>query len=91
MQHFGMRSSSASASANSYIGSPLHDLNAVDPRPADIADVDRRGGDGVAGDSLDDDDEDSNAVVSVRVLSKCALLLFACSENFWEKLNLIGD
>ena len=58
LQHFGMRS------ANSYIGSPLHDLNTVDPRPADIdsiSDVDR---DGVTEDSLDNDD-DSNAVVSV--------------------------
>ncbi|XP_024024661.1 uncharacterized protein At2g02148 [Morus notabilis] len=58
LQHFGMRSA-----ANSYIGSPLHDLNTVDPPAADIesiSDVDR---DGVTEDSLDNDD-DSNAVVS---------------------------
>lgn len=59
VQHFGMRS------ANSYIASsPLHDLNTVDSRPADlesISDVDR---DAVTEDSLENDD-DSNAVVSV--------------------------
>ena len=60
VQHYGMRS------ANSFIGSPLHDLNTVDARPADIesiSDVDR---DAVTEDSLDNED-DSNAVVSVRL------------------------
>ncbi|KAM6546578.1 hypothetical protein CsatB_027314 [Cannabis sativa] len=58
VQHFGMRS------ANSYISSPLHDLNTVDTRPAadmemeSISDVDR---DAVTEDSLENDDE-SNAV-----------------------------
>ncbi|XP_062113016.1 uncharacterized protein At2g02148 isoform X6 [Humulus lupulus] len=59
VQHFGMRSA-----ANSYISSPLHDLNTVDSRPAadikSISDVDP---DAVTEDSLENDD-DSNAVVS---------------------------
>ncbi|KAL5554063.1 hypothetical protein UlMin_041464 [Ulmus minor] len=56
VEHYGMRSE------NSYMGSTLHDLNTVDPRPADIesiSDVDRDAG---TEDSLDNDD-DSNAVV----------------------------
>lgn len=69
VQHFGLRSS-ASASASAYIGSPLHDLNAVDPRPADIDSIGRddrrRGRNGVAEDDLDNED-DSSAVVGVRV------------------------
>ncbi|KAL6970109.1 hypothetical protein U1Q18_029814, partial [Sarracenia purpurea var. burkii] len=55
VQHYNLRS------ANSYMGSSLHDLNTVDGRPGEIeglADVDR---DAVTGDSLDDDEE-SNAV-----------------------------
>ncbi|KAE8076461.1 hypothetical protein FH972_015108 [Carpinus fangiana] len=55
VQHYNLRST------NSFIGSPLHDLNTVDARPADIeaiSDVDR---DAVTDDSLDNDD-DSNAV-----------------------------
>jgi hypothetical protein len=57
VQHYNLRST------NSFIGSPLHDLNTVDARPANIeaiSDVDR---DAVTDDSLDNDD-DSNAVVS---------------------------
>lgn len=63
VQHYGMRS------ASSFIGSPLHDLNTVDARPADIesiSDVDR---DAVTEDSLDNDDDDSSAVVSVLLLN----------------------
>lgn len=47
MQHYNLRS------ANSYIGSPLHDLNTVDSRPAEIdpiSDVDR--------DAVTDDEDD---------------------------------
>ena len=71
VQHFGMRS------ANSYIAaSPLHDLNTVDSRPADmesISDVDREA---VTEDSLEHND-DSNAVVSVfSLLSLISLFFF---------------
>ncbi|XP_042980482.1 uncharacterized protein At2g02148 isoform X1 [Carya illinoinensis] len=55
VQHYNLRS------ANSFIGSPLHDLNTVDARPADIeaiSDVDREA---VTEDSLDND-VDSNSV-----------------------------
>lgn len=55
VQHYNLRS------ANSFIGSSLHDLNTVDARPGEIdgiSDVDR---DGVTEDSLDNDDE-SNSV-----------------------------
>ncbi|XP_052205999.1 uncharacterized protein At2g02148 [Diospyros lotus] len=51
VQHYNLRS------ANSFIGSSLHDLNTVDGRPADIealASVDR---DAVTDDSLDHDDD----------------------------------
>lgn len=57
VQHYNLRS------ANSYItGSSLHDLNTVDGRSGEmegISDVDR---DGVSGDSLDNDEEESSAV-----------------------------
>ncbi|XP_057962825.1 uncharacterized protein At2g02148 isoform X3 [Malania oleifera] len=55
VQHYNLRS------ANSFIGSSLHDLNTVDARPGEIegiSDVDR---DGVTEDSLDNDEE-SNSV-----------------------------
>ncbi|XP_077247025.1 PPR containing protein isoform X3 [Tasmannia lanceolata] len=55
VQHYNLRS------ANSFIGSSLHDLNTVDTRPGEIegiSDVDR---DGVTEDSLDNVDE-SNSV-----------------------------
>ncbi|KAK9274469.1 hypothetical protein L1049_021717 [Liquidambar formosana] len=55
VQHYNLRS------ANSFIGTSLHDLNTVDARPGDIdgmGDVDR---DVVTEDSLDNDDE-ANAV-----------------------------
>lgn len=61
VQHYNLRS------ANSYIGSPLHDLNTVDSRPAEIdpiSDVDR---DAVTDDEDDgtlDHDHHSNPVVS---------------------------
>ncbi|KAA8532330.1 hypothetical protein F0562_032415 [Nyssa sinensis] len=51
VQHYNLRS------ANSYIGSSLHDLNTVDGRPGDLegmGDVDR---DAVTEDSLDNDEE----------------------------------
>ena len=70
VQHYNLRS------ANSFIGSSLHDLNTVDarPRPADIqgitADVVDRDA-AVTEESLDNDvdDDDSGAVVSVKFLS----------------------
>ncbi|XP_058098064.1 uncharacterized protein At2g02148 isoform X2 [Magnolia sinica] len=55
VQHYNLRS------ANSFLGSSLHDLNTVDARPGEIegiSDVDR---DGVTEDSLENDDE-SNSV-----------------------------
>ena len=68
VQHYNLRS------ANSFIGSSLHDLNTVDARPADIqgitADVVDRDA-AVTEESLDNDvdDDDSGAVVSVKFLS----------------------
>ena len=63
VQHYNLRS------ANSFIGSSLHDLNTVDARPGDIqgitADVVDRDA-AVTDDSLDNDDDDSGAVVSVN-------------------------
>ncbi|XP_010654778.1 uncharacterized protein At2g02148 isoform X4 [Vitis vinifera] len=59
VQHYNLRS------ANSFIGSSLHDLNTVDARPGDIqgitADVVDRDA-AVTDDSLDNDDDDSGAV-----------------------------
>ncbi|XP_077247024.1 PPR containing protein isoform X2 [Tasmannia lanceolata] len=54
VQHYNLRS------ANSFIGSSLHDLNTVDTRPGEIegiSDVDR---DGVTEDSLDNVDESNS-------------------------------
>ncbi|KAF3432439.1 hypothetical protein FNV43_RR27179 [Rhamnella rubrinervis] len=48
-------------SANSFIGSLLHDLNTVDARPADIESINDVDGDAITEDRLDNDD-DSNAV-----------------------------
>lgn len=69
VQHYNLRS------ANSFIGSPLHDLNTVDSRPSEIeaiSDVDR---DAVTDDSLDNED-DSSAVVSFLLVFQCMLLVF---------------
>lgn len=69
VQHYNLRS------ANSFIGSPLHDLNTVDSRSAEIeaiSDVDR---DAVTDDSLDNED-DSSAVVSYLLVFQCMLLVF---------------
>lgn len=68
VQHYDLRT------ANSFIGSALHDLNTVDGSPSDIeaiSDVDR---DAVTEDRLDDD-QDSSAVVSV-LLSLYVILVF---------------
>lgn len=57
MQHYNLRS------ANSFIGSSLHDLNTVDSRPNNLDAI----GDAVdrhADDSLDADDDSNAAVVS---------------------------
>ncbi|KAJ4974322.1 hypothetical protein NE237_007496 [Protea cynaroides] len=61
-------------SANSFIGSSLHDLNTVDARPGEIdgiSDVDR---DGVTEDSLDNDDE-SNSVDCIHESYRSSLPL----------------
>lgn len=67
-------------SANSFIGSPLHDLNTVDARPTDIdsiSDVDR--------DAVTDDDDTldhhSNAVVSTLLSPSSPLLSFKVEES----------
>ncbi|KAF3432438.1 hypothetical protein FNV43_RR27178 [Rhamnella rubrinervis] len=56
VQHYAIRSE------NSFIVSPLHDLNTVDARPADIESIREADRDAVTEASLDNDD-DSNAVV----------------------------
>lgn len=69
VQHYDLRT------ANSFIGSALHDLNTVDGSPSDIeaiSDVDR---DAVTEDRLDDD-QDSSAVVSVLLSLYVSLYLF---------------
>ncbi|XP_042506012.1 uncharacterized protein At2g02148 isoform X1 [Macadamia integrifolia] len=66
--HYNLRS------ANSFIGSSLHDLNTVDGRPGEIdgiSDVDR---DGVTEDSLENDDE-SNSVDCIHESYRSSLSL----------------
>ncbi|THU63661.1 hypothetical protein C4D60_Mb01t18170 [Musa balbisiana] len=67
MQHYSLRP------ANSFIGGSLHDLNTADSNPGEIegiSDVDR---DPVNEDSLDNDDDESNSVVTplLPLLADC--------------------
>lgn len=77
-------------SANSFIGSPLHDLNTVDARPTDIdsiSDVDR--------DAVTDDDDSldhhSNAVVSTLLSpsSSSSIPLFLKYRKGVTELSLL--
>ena len=75
-------------SANSFIGSPLHDLNTVDARPTDIdsiSDVDR--------DAVTDDDDSldhhSNAVVSTLLSPSSSIPLFLKYRKGVTELTLL--
>ena len=75
-------------SANSFIGSPLHDLNTVDARPTDIdsiSDVDR--------DAVTDDDDTldhhSNAVVSTLLSPSSSIPFFLKYRKGVTELSLL--
>lgn len=78
VEHYNLRS------ANSYVGSSLHDLNADDIAGGSVGAGDDvgRGGDDVTDDNLDNDEE-STAVVSVSCLISVfsPLIFFASLSN----------